>query len=104
MLRIEQRRLVERRTPTDLDLSLQLLEVATVDDFPLTRLETIDNGRDGSNVVGHGEEDELLVDEVRVRDDLDGLIEERSRLQINDARKRSAFDSRRKKRRKQNEP
>jgi len=75
--------LIETREPrraTNLDLSLQLLEVATVDDLSLTRLEPIDDGRDGSNVVGHREEDELLVDEIGVRDDLDGLVEERSRL------------------------
>lgn len=65
---------------TDLDLSLELLEVATIDDLPLSGLEAVDDRGDRSDVVGHREEDELLVDKVRVRDHLDRLVKERSGL------------------------
>ena len=47
-----------------LDFILQLTLEATPDNLPLTGLETVGNRRDGSNVVGIREQDELPVDEV----------------------------------------
>ena len=47
-----------------LDLLLQFALEARPDNFPLTGLEAVSNGRDRTNVVGHGEKNELLVDEI----------------------------------------
>lgn len=66
---------------THLDLGFELLQVATVDNLSLTRLETINDRRNRSHVIGHREEDELLVDKVGVWDEIDGLIEECSGLE-----------------------
>jgi hypothetical protein len=74
-----------------LDLGLDLLEVATEDDLPLTRLETINDGRNRSDVVSHREEDEFLVDEVGVGDQVDRLVKECSRLNIRSQAKGVSF-------------
>jgi hypothetical protein len=64
-----------------LDFFLQFSFKAPPDDLSLTGLETIRNGRDGTDVVGHGEEDQLLIDEIRVRNLVRIVIEIRAGLQ-----------------------
>ena len=51
---------------SDLDLPLVVALEAGVEHFPLARLEPVQDTRDGALVVHVGEEDELLVDKVRV--------------------------------------
>lgn len=49
---------------SDLGFRLQVSLEAAEHDLALTWLEAINNRRDGSNVVGHREQNEFLVDEV----------------------------------------
>ena len=50
-----------------LDFLLEFPLEATPDDLPLTGFETVTYGWDGSNIVRDREKDELLVDEIGVR-------------------------------------
>ena len=63
-----------------LNLLLEFPLEATPDDLPLTGFETVTNGRDGTNIVRHGEKDEFLVDEVGVWDLVRIVVEIGSRL------------------------
>lgn len=65
-----------------LDFLLEFPLEAAPDDFPLTRLQTITHGRDGTNIVRHREKDELLVDKIRVRDLIRIVVEVGSRLRV----------------------
>ncbi len=58
-----------------LDLLFQLALETCPNHFPLTRLEAIRNAWDRANVVGHGEKNELLVDEVGKRNLVRVVIE-----------------------------
>ena len=51
-----------------LDLALEFSLEARPNNLPLTGFQTISNRRDRSNVISHGEKNELLVDEVGDRD------------------------------------
>lgn len=62
------------------DFLLEFPFEATPDNLPLTGLETVTYGRDGTNVVRDREKDELLVDEVGVRDLIRVVVEIGSRL------------------------
>jgi hypothetical protein len=66
----------------DLDLLDDSLFETTKEDFSLTWLETVCTRRNGTNVVSHGEEDKLLVDEVGDRDRSNIVVEVCSRLVI----------------------
>ena len=57
------------------DLLLQLPLEATPDYLTLTRLQTVRDGRDRQNIVGHGEKNEFLINEIRVRDLVDVMIQ-----------------------------
>jgi len=73
--------------PLHLDFFLQLSFKAPPDNLSLTGLETIRNGRDGTDVVGHGEEDQFPIDEIRVRNLVRIVVEVRAglhKLQINE--------------------
>lgn len=50
-----------------LNLLLELLLEATPNDLPLAGFKAVANGRDGANIVRHREKNELLVDEIGVR-------------------------------------
>lgn len=63
-----------------LDLFFQLTFEARPDNFSLAWLEAICNGRDGAYVISHREEDQLLVDEIRIRDLVRVVIEISARL------------------------
>jgi hypothetical protein len=56
-----------------LDFFSQISFEARPDDFPLTGLETVRDGRDGADVVGHGEEDQFLVDEIGIRNHISSM-------------------------------
>ncbi len=58
----------------DLHFRVALALEHDVNDLSLTRLETIDDGRNGTNVVGHREEDELFVDEVGIGNLVDVVV------------------------------
>jgi hypothetical protein len=64
-----------------LDFFLQFTFKAPPDNLSLTGLETIRNGRDRTDVVGHGEEYQFLIDEIRVRNLVRIVVEIRARLQ-----------------------
>lgn len=63
-----------------LDLLLQLALEAAEQDLALTGLEAVDDRRNGADVVGHREEDELLVDKVGDGDLRDVVVEEGAAL------------------------
>jgi hypothetical protein len=65
-----------------LDFLLEFPLETTPDDLPLTGLETVTYGRDGTNIVRNREKDELLVDEIGVRDLIRIVIEIGSRLRV----------------------
>ena len=67
--------------PLYLDFFLQFSFEAAPDNLSLTGLETVRSGRDGTNVIGHGEEDQLLVDEIRVGNLVRIVVEIRAGLQ-----------------------
>jgi len=66
----------------DLDFLDNPLFETTKEDLSLTWFETVCTRGDRSDVVGHGEEDKLLVDKVGNRDRSDIVIEVCSRLVI----------------------
>ena len=63
-----------------LDLLLHITPEDRPENLPLTRLQTVRDTGNGTNVIGHREENQLLVDEVVVRDLLQTMIQESSRL------------------------
>ena len=68
------------RGRTHLDVWLEIALEAAEDDLPLSWLEAIENVRNASLQVGPAEEDELLVDEVAVRNLLTVVVQEGSGL------------------------
>ena len=64
----------------DLDLLDDTLLETTKQDLSLTWFETIGRRWNRSNIIGHREEDELLVDKVRDWHRGDVVVKERSRL------------------------
>lgn len=65
-----------------LDLFLELALETSPDDLSLTWLEAISDRRDGTDVIGHGEEDEFLVDEFGIRNFFQTMVQEGSRLTL----------------------
>ena len=65
-----------------LDLLLEFLLEATPNNLPLAGFKTVTNGRDGTNVVRHREQDEFLVDEIGVRDLVRIVVEIGSGLRV----------------------
>lgn len=63
-----------------LDLVLELALEATKEDLALAGLEAVDDRRDRTDIVGHREEDQLLVDKVADRDLVDVVVHVRPRL------------------------
>ena len=63
-----------------INLLLQLALEATPDDLALTGLQPVRDGRNRTDVIRHREQDELLVDEVRVADLVRVVVEERPGL------------------------
>jgi hypothetical protein len=55
---------MQHRIWTYLDFLMRLLLEATPNDLSLAGLETVRDARNGTDVVRHREEDELLVDEI----------------------------------------
>lgn len=47
----------------------------------LSGLEAVHDRRDGAHVVGHGEEDEFLVDEIGIANGILGVVQEGTRLE-----------------------
>lgn len=64
---------------THLDVLLEVALERAEEDLALPRLEAVDDRRDRALQVGAREQDQLLVDEVRVRDRVDGLVQVRPR-------------------------
>ena len=64
----------------DLDFLVEVPLEASVQHLTLTRFETIGNRGDGTDVVCHGEEDKLLVDEVSDGDRSNIVVQVGSRL------------------------
>ena len=58
-------RAIDPEVETNLDFLLEVTLETRPDYLALTRLQSIRHRRDGSNVVRHGEENQLPVDEVR---------------------------------------
>ena len=57
-------RAIDPEVRTNLDFLLEVTLETGPNDLALTRLQPIRYRRDGSNVVRHGEENQLSVDEV----------------------------------------
>ena len=70
---------------TYLNLLLQLALEATPDDLALTGLQSVRDRRNGTDVIRHREQDELLVDEVRDRDLVDIVVQEGAGLEKSSA-------------------
>lgn len=65
-----------------LDFFLEFPFETTPDDLPLTGLETVTYGWDGTDVVRNREKDEFLIDEIRVRDFIRVVVEIGTRLRV----------------------
>jgi hypothetical protein len=63
-----------------LDFLYQIPLESGKDDLSLTRFETVRHRRDRSDVIGHGEKDQFLVDEVLDGNSVDVVIKVSSRL------------------------
>lgn len=63
-----------------LQFSWNLFLECTKDDFSLSRFEAINHGWNRTNIVGHGEKDQLLVDKVLDWDLVDTGIEKSAGL------------------------
>jgi hypothetical protein len=79
-LRLIREKKVANGSGTYFDFLLHVALEATPHNFPLTRLESIGNGRNGTNVVGHREQNQLLVDELRVGNLFQPMVQVSSRL------------------------
>ena len=64
----------------DPDLFLDVLAQAGVEDLALTGLESVDQRRDGTGTIGDREVDQLLVNEVTVRQLVHVLVQVRAGL------------------------
>lgn len=67
---------------THLDLLDEVLLERGKDDLSLTGLETICHGGNGTDVVGHREQDQFLVDKVLDRDLVDVVVQVGTGLMI----------------------
>ena len=65
----------------NLDFFLDLALEATPDDFPLSGFEAISDTWDGTNVVSHGEKNQLFVDEIGERNLSQTMVQEGTRLE-----------------------
>ena len=73
-------RAIDPEVETNLDFLLEVTLETGPNDLALTRLQPIHNRRNGTNVVGHGEQDKLTVDEVGQRDFPLGMVKVCTRL------------------------
>lgn len=67
---------------THLDLLDQILLESRKDNLSLTGFKTVRHGRDGSDIIGHGEQNQLLVDEVLDGYPVDVVVQIGARLVI----------------------
>lgn len=72
-----------RRAPAaDLELGLQVALETTEQDLALTRLQTIDDGGNGADIIRHREKNELAIDEVIVCDLISAMVDVCTRLEL----------------------
>ncbi len=67
---------------SDFDFILELTLEARIHDLALAGLEAIDNVGDRTSVIGHGEKNQLLIDEIRDRDCRYVVIHVRAGLEL----------------------
>lgn len=67
---------------THLDLLDQILLESRKDNLSLTGFKTVRHGRDGSDVIGHGKQNQLLVDKVLDGYPVDVVVQIGARLVI----------------------
>ena len=76
-------RAIDPEAETNLDFLLEITLETGPDDLALTRLQPICHRWYGSNVVRHGEQNQLVIDEVRDRDLPCGMVQESAGLREN---------------------
>ena len=77
-------RLLVNTVVANLDLSLQFALEATPDDFSLTRFQSIHHRRYWTDVVSHREQDQLLVNKLRIRNFFQTMIQVCSMLKLSE--------------------
>ena len=75
------RHLFAREIPADLDFLYKISLESGKDNLSLTRFETVRHRRDRSDIVGHGEKNQFLVDKVLYGNSVDIVIKVGSRLE-----------------------